>query len=110
MHKLMVFIRRPADPAEFEERWSHEFVPRAERMPGVRRVTLTRVTGGLPGSLDLHLVHEFYFDDADTLRAAMESPEGRQAGQALMAFASAEVTLTFAEHLEMDLDNTPGAG
>jgi uncharacterized protein (TIGR02118 family) len=103
MHKLMVLIRRPRDPAEFEDRWSREFVPRAERMPGLRRVTLSRVTGGLPGAIDLHLVHEFYFDNLDALQAAMASPEGQAAGHALMGFAAAEATLSFAEHMEMDL-------
>jgi len=103
MHKLMVLIRRPRDPAEFEDRWSREFVPRAERMPGLRRVTLSRVTGGLPGAIDLHLVHEFYFDNLEALQAAMASSEGQDAGRALMGFASAEATLSFAEHMEMDL-------
>jgi uncharacterized protein (TIGR02118 family) len=103
MHKLMVLIRRPHAPAEFEDRWSREFVPRAERMPGLRRVTLSRVFGGLPGAIDLHLVHEFYFDDLEALQSAMASSEGQAAGRALMGFAAAEATLSFAEHMEMDL-------
>ena len=108
MHKLIVLIRRPGDPAAFEDRWSREFVPRAERMPGLRRVTLSRIHGGLPGVIDLHLVHEFYFDGLETLQSAMASPQGQEAGRALMAFASAEASLFFAEHLEMDLPEVPG--
>lgn len=103
MHKLMVVIRRPQDPAAFEDRWSREFVPRAERMPGIRRVTLSRVSGTLPGGVDLHLVHEFYFDGLEALQSAMASPQGQEAGRALMAFASVEASLSFAEHMEMDL-------
>ena len=108
MHKLMVLIRRPADPAGFGERWSREFVPQAERMPGLRRVSLTRVTGALSGSLDLHLVHEFFFDDFESVRSAMASPDGQKAGRTLMDFAAAEATLCFAEHLEMDLESAGG--
>ena len=103
MHKLMVLIRRPADPATFDERWSREFVPLAERMPGLRRVTLSRMAGSLSGALDLHLVHEFYFDDLVSVQSAIASAEGQQAGQALMAFAGSEASLGFAEHMEMDL-------
>ncbi len=110
MHKLMVLICRPEDPAGFEERWSREFVPQAERMPGLRRVSLTRVTRVLSGRSDLHLVHEFYFDDLESVRSAMASPDGQKAGQALMEFAAAEATLCFAEHLEMDLASAAGSG
>ena len=108
MHKLIVLIRRPGDPAAFEDRWSREFVPRAERMPGLRRVTLSRIHGNLPGAIDLHLVHEFYFDGLEALQSAMASPQGQEAGRALMAFGSAEASLFFAEHLEMDLPEVPG--
>jgi uncharacterized protein (TIGR02118 family) len=103
MHKLIVVIRRPSDPATFEDRWSQEFVPRAERMPGLRRVTLSRVVGGLPEAMDIHLIHEFYFDHLAALQSAMASPEGQAAGRALMAFAAREASLSFAEHMEMDL-------
>ncbi|HET7011123.1 MAG TPA: EthD family reductase [Anaerolineales bacterium] len=103
MHKLMVLIRRPADPAAFDERWSREFVPLAERMPGLRRVTLSRMAGSLSADLDLHMVHEFFFDDLVSVQSAMTSPEGQRAGQALMAFAASEASLCFAEHMEMDL-------
>lgn len=103
MHKLMVLIRRPADPAGFEDRWSREFVPLAERMPGLRRVSLTRVVGDLTGTSQLHLVHEFFFDDLESVQAAMASPPGQRAGEALMGFAAAEATLCFAEHMEMDV-------
>jgi uncharacterized protein (TIGR02118 family) len=103
MHKLMVLIRRPADPAGFEDRWSREFVPLAEQMPGLKRVSLTRIVGGLTGTLQPHLVHEFFFEDLEAVRAAMASPQGQRAGEALMGFAAAEASLCFAEHMEMDV-------
>ena len=103
MHKLMLLFRQPTDVVEFETRWSHSFVRAAERMPGLRRVALSRIIGGPFGEVDLHLVHEFYFDDAQAMRDAMASQEGQDAGKALMSFAAEEVTLCFAEHLEDDL-------
>ncbi len=102
MHKLVLVFRPPPDVTIFERRWSEEFVPVAERMPGLRRVTVARGYGGPSGPSDVHLVHEFYFDDEQALRRAMTSPEGQQAGRALMGFAARQVSLTFAEHLEED--------
>ncbi|NIS78752.1 MAG: EthD family reductase [Anaerolineales bacterium] len=103
MHKLMLLFRQPDNVVEFETRWSQDFVRTAERMPGLRRVAISRITGGPSGEVDLHLVHEFYFDDAQAMRDAMASQEGQAAGVALMSFAADEVTLCFAEHLEDDL-------
>ncbi len=100
MYKLMLLFRQPQDVLEFETRWSNEFVPVVERMPGIRRVSVSRVIGGPAGEVDLHLVHEFYFSDLEALQAAMASPAGQEAGKALMAFAADDTTLCFSEHLE----------
>jgi len=100
VHKLMLVFRPPANPTAFEQRWSEDFVPLAEKMPGLRRVALARTYGGPRGPTDVYLVHEFYFDDAEALRQAMTSSEGVEAGRALMGFAGHQVSLSFAEHLE----------
>ena len=102
MHKLILVFKRPPDAAAFDRRWSEDFVPIAERMPGLRRITVARAYGGPSGPSDVYLVHEFHFDDEAALRSAMASPEGQQAGQVLMAFAARQVSLAFAEHLEED--------
>ena len=110
MHKLVVVLRRAADPEALERNWSEYFVPLAERMPGVRRVVVGR-TVGAPGLLpDILLVHELHFDDLDSLRRAMVSPEGQAAGRALMSFAASRADLFFAEHLQMDLPGVRSGG
>jgi uncharacterized protein (TIGR02118 family) len=100
LHKLILVFTHPPDVTVFERRWSEEFVPAAERMPGLRRVTAARGYGGPSGPSEVYLVHEYYFDDEQALRRALTSPEGQQAGRALMGFADRQVSLTFAEHLE----------
>ncbi len=100
MHKLMLIFHTPTDVPAFETHWSEDFVPRAERMPGLRRVILSRVMGGPSGQVEVHLVHEFIFDSPEAVQAAMISPEGQAAGRALMGFAAKYVTMCFAEHLE----------
>ncbi len=106
----MLIFRRPADVTGFETRWSEEFVPKAEKMPGLRRVAVSRVYGGAAGEVDVLLVHEFCFDDAQALRQAMTSPEGQAAGRALMGFAANQVTLCFAEHMEESRPAVPKGG
>ena len=100
MHKLMVLIKSPEDVLALETQWSNEFVGRAERMPGLRRVSVSRIVGALGDGHDLHLIHEFYFDDMQALKSALASTQGQEAGQALMAVAGDYVSIYFAEHLE----------
>ncbi len=102
MHKLMLLFRRPMDVEMFETRWSHDFVGAAEKMPEIRRVTVSRIHGGIAKGVDFHLVHEFYFENAESMRRAMASPNGQKAGKILMSFAADIVTLCFAEHWEDD--------
>jgi uncharacterized protein (TIGR02118 family) len=100
MHKLSLTFLNPPDPAAFEDAWSREFVPRAEAMPGIRKVIVSRVIEQLSGPAEMVLVHEFLFDDLASAKAAMSSAAGQAAGQALMALPGVNVTLVLAEHLE----------
>jgi uncharacterized protein (TIGR02118 family) len=100
MYKLIALFATPADPQAFEAQWSGEFVPRAEKLPGLRRAVVSRIEGTPAGPAPYYLVHELYFDDKAALEAAMASPAGVEAGQTLMAFASDDVVLLLAEHLE----------
>lgn len=101
MHKLMLLFERPEDSVEFERRWSEEFVPQAERMPGLRRISVSRVTGRVEaGESGLYLVHEFHFENRAALEQAMASEAGQQAGRILVSLAGEAVQLLFAEHME----------
>jgi uncharacterized protein (TIGR02118 family) len=100
MHKLMVIFKSSDDSLALETQWSTEFVARAERMPDLRRVSVSRIVGGPGGATDLQLVHELYFDDLNSLKAALASKQGQEAGRALMAFAGENVSVYFAQHLE----------
>jgi len=108
MHKLVILIHRSPQAETLERRWSDGFVPAAERLPGLRRVVVTRPVGAPASTPRFQLIHELFFDDLDSLQAAMTSPDGQAAGRALMEFASAEAELFFAEHLEMELESRPG--
>jgi uncharacterized protein (TIGR02118 family) len=100
MHKLMIVFHSSEDPLTIESQWSEEFVARTEQMPGLRRVSVSRVVGGPGGALDLHLVHELFFDDLQALENALASEQGQEAGKALISFAKDNVSVYFARHLE----------
>jgi len=100
MYKLLILFQPPADLADFQRRWSEEFVPLVEKLPGIRRVIVSHIDGSPSGELPYHLLHEIHFDDKTALTAALASPVGVRAGQCLMSFAAQTATLMFAEHME----------
>jgi uncharacterized protein (TIGR02118 family) len=109
MYKLMVIFHHSSDMLGLEEQWSEQFVAQAEKMPGLRRVSVSRVRGSLIEQTHIHLIHEFFFDDESALRHALASDEGQIAGRALMQFAADSVTLVMAEHLEEARGELPQA-
>jgi uncharacterized protein (TIGR02118 family) len=97
MVKLILFFRKPADTAAFEERYAQQYVPATHVMPNVKRVTVSRAIGAPRGEAPFYLIQELYFDDMTALNQSLNSPEGRNAGVVLMSFAREIVTLMFAE-------------
>jgi uncharacterized protein (TIGR02118 family) len=98
--KLVILFKPPESPAVFEQRWSEEFVPLAEQLPGLRRVVVAHTHGGPAGPVEVYLIHELHFDSQAALGAAMTSAEGVAAGQCLVRVAGKNATLMFAEHME----------
>lgn len=62
----------PADGEAFEAAYRERHVPMVHAIPGVRRFTLSRPRGdeGTP-----YLVAELWFDDAESMKAGLSSPE-----------------------------------
>ncbi len=106
MYKLILIFHETKLGADFLIGWSTRFVPQADRMPGLRRVTVSHVEGGPAGPSDVRLIHELYFDDRAALTAAMSSPEGVAAGEVLVELLGPDagvVDMLFAEHQEGEL-------
>jgi len=99
-YKLVILFNQPENPADFERRWSEEFVPLAEQMPGLRKVVVSHTQGGPAGPVPIYLIHELHFESLDALAAAMASPQGTAAGQGLVRLVKQNATLLFAEHME----------
>ena len=67
----------PADQVEaFEHDYMTNHVPKAARLPGLRRLVTTRVTDGWQGATPEHYrIVEAEFDSREVLEAAFGTPE-----------------------------------
>ena len=109
MHKLIVLFETLDNgravtyhnEQAFQSGWQ-KFLGLAEKMPGLRRETVSRVEQMLFGKSEggYVLLHELLFDSKEALEAAMQSPEGQAAGAYLQSFTGGRVVLLTAEHLE----------
>ncbi len=79
-----------------------KFMGLAEKMPGLRRETLSEVSELLFDGRGYRIskVHEFYFDSREALDAALRSSEGQAAGMWLHEFSHSLFTMVIAEHQE----------
>jgi uncharacterized protein (TIGR02118 family) len=75
--RLLVLWRTPTDPAAFHRHYREIHIPLANKMPGLRRYTLSRDPVRVRGDEPYYMVGELDFDDLASLRAAFQSPEGQ---------------------------------
>lgn len=97
MVKLVALFTTPPDQDAFDRHYHETHLPLIERWPALRRLEAGKVTGAVGGPAPYYLLTEMYFDDADALRAAMRSPEGRAAGDDLQSFAKGLVTMMYVQ-------------
>lgn len=97
MVKLVALYTAPPDPEAFDRHYREIHLPLIERWPGLRRLEAGRITGAVGGQAPYYMMAEMYFDDADALRAAMRSVEGRAAADDLRTFAEGLVTMMYVQ-------------
>jgi len=97
--KLFAFYNVPeADQALFEKQYFESHVPLAEKIPGLRAMEIARKPRNLMGGTSpYYLMVTLVFDNMAALKAAMSSPEGQEAGNNIMSFASNYITMLSAE-------------
>jgi len=97
--KLFAFYNVPeADQALFEKQYFETHVPLAKKMPGLRDIEIARKPKNLMGGVSpYYLLATLVFDDMTTLKAALNSPEGQEAGNNIMSFASNYITMLSSE-------------
>ncbi|GAB3650801.1 EthD family reductase [Zhihengliuella somnathii] len=88
MHKLVVLYPEPENREEFTVYYTTKHLPLAARLPGLRgwRYSLDISSGG--DRAPYFGVFEADFDDAESFRAAMASPEGQAVADDVPNYAS----------------------
>ncbi|HEY9792367.1 MAG TPA: EthD family reductase [Candidatus Obscuribacterales bacterium] len=97
MVKFIALYKKPADVAEFEKRYFDEHLPLAKKMPGLKKVEISRIVGSPRGESEYYLMAELYWDDMEAMKAGLGSQESKDAGKVLMSFAKDITTMMFAE-------------
>lgn len=88
----------PTDPAEFDRYYRDVHTPIVQRIPEVRNIRFGRVLEAADGSPPpYYLVSDVYFDDMESLQAALRSPEMAEALEDVPKFATGGVTILFCE-------------
>ncbi len=94
MAQLVVMYKTPADPAAFDKHYFEKHVPIAQRIPGMRKFTVSQGPVATPaGPSDCYLVATLDFDDLGAIQAAFGSPEGQAAVADVQLFATAGVDM-----------------
>ena len=97
MVKFVALFKTPEDVEAFEKHYFEIHMPLAEKIPGLIKCEVARLSG-MPGQdSKFHIITELYFDNMDKLNEGMASPEGKAAGRDLMSFAKNYVILMNAE-------------
>jgi len=77
--KAVIIYPRPKDEQAFERAYLEEHVPMVEnKLKGITRLVLTRVTESPQGKIAAYRLAEVYFSTMDDLRKSMESDGGKE--------------------------------
>jgi uncharacterized protein (TIGR02118 family) len=100
MTKIIAVYRIPRDPTEFDRYYAQVHTPLVKKMPGLRRLEVTKITGVPSGASDLYQIAELYFDGSAAREAALASNEGKAVVADLPKFAEGIVSVYFGEGRE----------
>jgi len=79
--KLIVLYSNIKDPEKFDEHYKNIHIPLAKKIPGVRKIVVSKVKGAAVGKANYYQVVEVYFDDIESLKKASESKEAKEAAK-----------------------------
>lgn len=106
MVKFMVLFAKPQDQTEFENIYN-DFFSLVERMPDIARRQVIDVMGSPIGETRLFRILEVYFEDRETMEAALRTKAGQEAGDELSRFEAGSFEMIFADLYEEDGGQTP---
>jgi uncharacterized protein (TIGR02118 family) len=97
MVKLIALYRKPADIEAFDAHYYNVHLPLTRKIPGLRKLEVTKIAGSPLGDSPYHVMAELTYDSVDAMNAANASPEGKATARDLMSFAASLVTIFYGE-------------
>jgi len=77
--KAVIIYPRPQDEQAFEKAYMDQHVPMVEnKLKGITRLVLTKVTGSPQGKIAAYRIAEAYFSSMNDLQTCMESDAGKE--------------------------------
>jgi len=95
VYKFVTLYRRVDDAEALETFFSETHLALAERLPGLVKSEVGRVTGKPGGQSRFHLMYELYFESELDFRDALASEPGRQMMLALTPWAEVRIISWF---------------
>lgn len=99
MVKLIALYKQPKDKEAFDDHYFKVHAPLTAKIPGLRRMEVTRIVGSPMGESAYYLLCEMYYDSHEALKTAMKTDEAKASGKDLMGFAGDLVTLMIGEEV-----------
>ena len=97
MVKFIALYSKPEDPKAFDDRYLNGHIPLAAKIPGLRRMELSRIKGSPGGEPRYYLMAELYFNSHEALNAGLKSEQGKAVGKDVMSFAGKLVHMMVAD-------------
>jgi uncharacterized protein (TIGR02118 family) len=99
MLKLIALYKHPEDKAAFDEHYFNVHAPLTAKIPGLRKMDVTKIIGSPMGKSEYYLQCDMYYDSMDAFKAAMKTDEAKASGKDVMGFAGSIVTLMIGEEI-----------
>mgnify|MGYP001342026348 CR=1 FL=1 len=100
MVKLIALYKQPEDQKAFDEHYYGPHTEITKKIPGLRKMEVTKIVGAPQGKSDYYLLCEMYYDDHDALQTAMKTDEAKASARDLMSFAGDLVTMMIGEEVD----------
>ena len=97
MVKLVALYKKLADVEAFETHFNEIHAPLARKIPGLKKLEVSHMTGSPAGEPKFYMMAELYFDDQNAMFAGLNSDEGKAAAKDVMGFAGDIIHMMFAK-------------
>ncbi|KYC69744.1 EthD family reductase [Bacillus coagulans] len=99
MVKLIALYKQPENKEAFDDHYKNVHTPVTKKIPGLRKMEVTKIVGAPTGESPYYLLCEMYYDDMVALKKAMKTEESKASARDLMSFAGDLVTMMIGEEV-----------